>query len=123
MPAATATPKAPPAPRAPAEPAPPPELDRAGAIEVARIMHMASEPTRLRILLLLAGESRNVGQLCLALGGIGRSACASHVGLLRNTMLISQNRVGQHVYYDLSDRGRRLVGAIRMVAGAGGGEG
>jgi DNA-binding transcriptional ArsR family regulator len=104
-------------------PAAPPELDRDEARAVARLMHMAADPTRLRILLTLATGPRNVGQLCLDLGGIGRPACASHVGLLRNAMLISQNRIGQHVYYELSARGRRLVGAIRAVAGAGGEEG
>jgi ArsR family transcriptional regulator, virulence genes transcriptional regulator len=128
MPAATTTPKASPAPQVrwaapPAVQATAPELDRAGAMQAARFLHMAADPNRLQILLLLAGGPRNVGQLCVDLGGLTQPACSHHTGLLRNSSLISPNRVGRRIYYELTDRGRRLAGVIRAVAGAGGEEG
>jgi DNA-binding transcriptional ArsR family regulator len=120
MPAATT--KARPV-KAPAEPAPSPELGRDEALDAARLLRMAGDATRLRILLTLASGPRNVGQLCLDLGGLAQPTCSHHTGLLRNAMLITPNRVSQHTYYDLTDRGRRLAGVIRMVVGAGGEEG
>jgi ubiquinone/menaquinone biosynthesis C-methylase UbiE len=75
----------------------------------------AAEPTRLRILLLLAGGELNVKDLTLILGQ-SQPRISRHLKLLFEAGLIERFREGSWVYFHLSDRhvGGRL--ALRLVA-------
>ena len=75
----------------------------------------AAEPTRLRILLLLAGGELNVKDLTLILGQ-SQPRISRHLKLLYEAGLIERFREGSWVYFHLSDRhvGGRL--ALRLVA-------
>jgi ArsR family transcriptional regulator len=75
----------------------------------------AAEPTRLRILLLLAGGELNVKDLTLILGQ-SQPRISRHLKLLFEAGLIERFREGRWVYFHISDRqpGGRL--ALRLVA-------
>ncbi len=75
----------------------------------------AAEPTRLRILLLLAGGELNVKDLTLILGQ-SQPRISRHLKLLCEAGLIERFREGSWVYFHISDRqaGGRL--ALRLVA-------
>jgi ubiquinone/menaquinone biosynthesis C-methylase UbiE len=83
--------------------------------DLVAALKAAAEPTRLRILLLLAGGELNVKDLTLILGQ-SQPRISRHLRLLCEAGLIERFREGSWVYFHISDRqtGGRL--ALRLVA-------
>jgi ArsR family transcriptional regulator len=83
--------------------------------DLVAALKAAAEPTRLRILLLLAGGELNVKDLTLILGQ-SQPRISRHLKLLFEAGLIERFREGSWVYFHISDRqaGGRL--ALRLVA-------
>lgn len=90
----------------------PPELTTSDLVVALKA---AAEPTRLRILLLLAGGELNVKDLTLILGQ-SQPRISRHLKLLCEAQLIERFREGSWVYFHITDRfaGGRL--ALRLVA-------
>lgn len=95
---------------------------RREAIESARLLKMAADPTRLQILLMLAEREHFVGEMCNVLEA-EQPAVSHHIALCRHAGMIEGLRAGKQIHYSLSDKGRRLVAGIRAVVGGGPGEG
>jgi ubiquinone/menaquinone biosynthesis C-methylase UbiE len=89
-----------------------PELRTSDLVDALKA---AAEPTRLRILLLLAGGELNVKDLTQILGQ-SQPRISRHLKLLCEAGLIERFREGSWVYFHVSDRqaGGRL--ALRLVA-------
>jgi ubiquinone/menaquinone biosynthesis C-methylase UbiE len=83
--------------------------------DLVTALKAAAEPTRLRILLLLAAGELNVKDLTLVLGQ-SQPRISRHLKLLCEAGLIERFREGSWVYFHISDRsaGGRL--ALRLVA-------
>lgn len=84
--------------------------------ELVAALKAAAEPTRLRILLLLAAGELNVKDLTLILGQ-SQPRISRHLKLLVEAGLVERFREGSWVYFHISDRsaGGRL--ALQLVAG------
>jgi ubiquinone/menaquinone biosynthesis C-methylase UbiE len=83
--------------------------------DLVTALKAAAEPTRLRILLLLAAGELNVKDLTLVLGQ-SQPRISRHLKLLSEAGLVERVREGSWVYFHISDRppGERL--ALRLVA-------
>jgi DNA-binding transcriptional ArsR family regulator len=79
-------------------------------------MHLLSDGTRLRLLLLLCGGESNVSDLCDRLV-CSQPAVSHHLGLLRMGGVVETRREGKHVYYRLAGP-PPAPGGIRVTAGA-----
>jgi len=66
--------------------------------DVAEGFALLSDPTRLGILSLLAGGSKNVTALCKGVG-LKQPAVSGHLGLLRMGRLVNGVRQGKSVVY------------------------
>jgi ubiquinone/menaquinone biosynthesis C-methylase UbiE len=84
--------------------------------DLVTALKAAAEPTRLRILLLLAAGELNVKDLTLILGQ-SQPRISRHLKLLTEASLIERFREGSWVYFHISDRsaGGRL--ALQLVNG------
>lgn len=99
-------------------------MDRSGELsttDLVSALKAAAEPTRLRILLLLAAGELNVKDLTLILGQ-SQPRISRHLKLLAEAGLVERFREGSWVYFHISDRsaGGRL--ALRLVADVAAGE-
>jgi DNA-binding transcriptional ArsR family regulator len=83
------------------------ELNRA-----AERLKQVSDATRLRVLLALAQQPRNVTQLREELGGISQPALSHHLALLRHGRIIEPSRQGKSNVYDLTPAGRELAEVV-----------
>lgn len=72
-----------------------------------RIKH-ASDPTRLRVLAILAVAEQNVGDICAMTGVSSQPSISHHLALLRTASLIESRRDGKNNVYSLTERGRAL---------------
>jgi ubiquinone/menaquinone biosynthesis C-methylase UbiE len=90
-------------------------FDEMRTADLVAALKAAAEPTRLRILLLLAGGELNVKDLTLILGQ-SQPRISRHLKLLCEAGLIERFRDGSWVYFHISDRqaGGRL--ALRLVS-------
>lgn len=70
--------------------------------EVADLFKALSDPTRVRIVGLLAHVEMNVGELCDLLQR-SQPAISHQLRLLRQAKLVNARRDGQHIYYSLAD--------------------
>ena len=75
----------------------------------------ASDPSRLKIMLVLAQQDRNVTELCGDLGSQSQPAVSHHLAILRVSHLVDARREGKHVYYTLTDEGRALAEVVEHV--------
>ena len=84
--------------------------------ELVVVLKAAAEPTRMRILLLLAAGELNVKDLTLILGQ-SQPRISRHLKLLTEAGLVERFREGSWVYFHISDchAGGRL--ALQLVAG------
>ncbi|MHC5540065.1 ArsR/SmtB family transcription factor [Singulisphaera rosea] len=80
--------------------------------EVANQFRILADPTRLQILILLADQSHNVGELCEVLLGQSQPAVSHHLALLRVSGLVTPSREGQFNFYNLTDQGVTLTEAV-----------
>lgn len=67
----------------------------------AHVLSMLSHETRLHVVLFLAQGEATVSQLCDALG-LTQSNASHHLGILRNTGLVTDRREGQFVVYRIN---------------------
>ena len=77
-------------------------LDEATAERLAGIFKALADPTRVRIVSLLAQIELCVGDLAEALE-MSMSAVSHQLRLLRALRLVKSRRDGKHVYYELDD--------------------
>lgn len=69
--------------------------------ELARLLYVVSEPSRLRILAALASKRMCVCELCAALG-LRQTAASQHLRVLRDCGLVEDHKNGLWVDYELS---------------------
>ena len=81
---------------------------------LARLFSLLSDPTRVRILLLLAEQERNVSQLCRKLGA-PQPTVSHHLGLLRMGELVNTRRNGREIFYSLRDIERDKSGRAQRA--------
>lgn len=72
------------------------------AIAIAERFRMLAEPTRLRLLDLLADGERSVGNLADELG-CTQANVSKHLGLLADAGVVARRRDGLHTYYCVVD--------------------
>ncbi len=77
-------------------------LDGITATHVAELFKALSDPTRVRIIGLLAHTELCVGDLCLTLG-MSQPAVSHQLRVLRNLRLVTARKEGRHVFYTLTD--------------------
>jgi DNA-binding transcriptional ArsR family regulator len=80
----------------------PPPLDEREALRVAELFRSLADPTRLRILALLAAGETCVHVVCRRLG-LGQSAVSHQLRLLRVAHLVRPRRVGREIFYAIDD--------------------
>jgi len=78
------------------------------AIRMAEFFKALSDPTRVRIISVLARAELCVGDLCTLLG-MAQPAISQQLRLLRQARLVAMRRNGKHVFYTLSDEHIRTV--------------
>lgn len=81
----------------------PPALAPAKAQRMAEFFGLLADPNRLRILSLLATAELCVGDLAIALE-MSDSAVSHQLKTLRSLRLVSHQKRGRHVFYQLQDR-------------------
>jgi DNA-binding transcriptional ArsR family regulator len=89
------------------------------AIDIAALaeqFHLASDPTRTHVLLVLGDGRRHVGAICVEIR-CNLPALSYHLTLLRHADLIEVRRDGQRRAYELTAAGRELRGAIEVLGG------
>jgi DNA-binding transcriptional ArsR family regulator len=69
--------------------------------DLSELFRLLGDRTRLRIILTLAGGTRNVGQLCRDLN-LAQPTVSHHLSLLRMGKLIVNSRRGKEVHYALN---------------------
>lgn len=72
------------------------------AAALASLFKALADPTRVRIIGVLAQVEVCVGDLTLALG-MSQPAVSHHLKLLRRWRIVSTRRDGKHIYYTLQD--------------------
>jgi DNA-binding transcriptional ArsR family regulator len=89
-------------------------LRRKRAQQASILLKHVSDPTRLHIVLLLAGGERHVGALCEVLDH-SKPATSHHLALLRHGGLIAPRRKGKNNFYGLTKRGEQLASIVKNV--------
>ena len=77
-------------------------LDQNTAFQVAELFKALSDPTRVRIIGLLAHAELCVGDLARILG-MTQPAVSHQLRVLRNLRIVRARKEGRHVYYTLMD--------------------
>jgi DNA-binding transcriptional ArsR family regulator len=72
------------------------------AIAIAERFRLLAEPTRLRLLDLMADGERSVGSLAAEIG-CTQANVSKHLGLLADAGLVGRRRDGLHTYYCVVD--------------------
>jgi DNA-binding transcriptional ArsR family regulator len=89
------------------------ELPAATVEAVADTFRSLGDPTRVRILALLADEELCVCDVA-ARTGVSESAVSHQLRLLRGARLVRPRRAGRHVFYALDDQ--HILGLLRLAA-------
>ena len=71
-------------------------------MNAAALLRLLGDPTRLRLLRVLAADSLNVSELTGVLG-VAQSGVSRHLGLLKDAGLVAEDRTGSFAWYRLSD--------------------
>jgi ArsR family transcriptional regulator, zinc-responsive transcriptional repressor len=92
--------------------------DRAAYRAAADLLKMASDPTRVTVLMILVNGEQNVTELC---GHLSQSqpAVSHHLALMRHGGLIFPTRAGKNNIYALTEKGTTLAESIQRVYDAG----
>ena len=85
-----------------------PDLDGDQVLEVAEILRLLGEPSRLRILLACLAEPAPVGQLAQRVG-MARALVSHHLRLLRASRLLRSDRQGKQIIYSAVDDRVRCI--------------
>ena len=78
------------------------------AVQTAELFKALADPTRLRIIGLLAQAEICVGDLH-GMMGMSQPAISHHLRILRNLRLVKTRKDGRHVYYTLDDEHVDLI--------------
>ena len=81
------------------------------------MLKFVSDPTRLRVILLLSEDEHHVGALCEQLGQ-SQPAVSHHLALLRHGGVISPRRLGKNNFYSLSPSGTELARMVKLLLDA-----
>jgi len=71
-------------------------------MHAAALLRLLGDPTRLRLLRVLAADSLNVSELTGVLG-VAQSGVSRHLGLLKDAGLVAEDRAGAFTWYRLSE--------------------
>ena len=93
------------------------ELRAKMARRASVMLKFVSDPTRLRVILLLSEEEHHVGALCEQLGQ-SQPAVSHHLALLRHGGVISPRRFGKNNFYSLSPTGTELARMVKLLLDA-----
>jgi DNA-binding transcriptional ArsR family regulator len=77
-------------------------LDSDTASNVAELFKALSDPTRIRIISILAHAEMCVGDLCIALE-MSQPAVSYQLRILRTLRIVRARKDGKHVFYTLDD--------------------
>lgn len=77
-------------------------LDSNAAADVAELFKALSDPTRIRIISVLAHTEMCVGDLCIALE-MSQPAVSYQLRILRTLRIVRARKDGKHVFYTLDD--------------------
>ena len=77
-------------------------LDATTALDVAELFKALGDPTRIRIISILAHTEICVGDLCLVLE-MSQPAVSYQLRILRTLRIVRARKDGKHVYYTLDD--------------------
>lgn len=77
-------------------------LDANSAGDVAELFKALADPTRIRIISVLAHTEMCVGDLCLALE-MSQPAVSYQLRILRTLRIVRARKEGKHVFYTLDD--------------------
>jgi len=72
-------------------------------IPIVKSLKLLSDPTRLRLLLLLREEELSVAEIQEILG-MGQSRISSHLAQLKAAQLVTDRRSGKNIYYNLTSQ-------------------
>jgi ArsR family transcriptional regulator len=70
--------------------------------DLAQTLRILGDPNRLRIVLTLKKQERNVTQLCKKLR-MPQPSVSRHLGILRMSGLVQNRRQGKEIYYSLAN--------------------
>jgi DNA-binding transcriptional ArsR family regulator len=82
--------------------------------EVSELLKMAADATRLRLLSLIDQGNLTVNQLATIIGQ-SQPAISHHLAMLRHGGVVLPNRQGKASYYELTNRGKRLVTGVNGI--------
>lgn len=85
-----------------------PELDDDQVIEIADVLRLMGDPTRLRILLACLAQPAPVGELAIRVG-MSRSLVSHHLRMLRSSRVLRATRDGKQVIYSEADERVRCI--------------
>jgi DNA-binding transcriptional ArsR family regulator len=85
--------------------------------QLASLLRLLSDKTRLNILLMLTGGERNVSNLCDALK-LPQPTVSHHLGLLRMSNVINGRRDGKQVFYGLDGRVQADPHSLEITSGS-----
>ena len=85
-----------------------PALSDAAIVEIAEILNLLGEASRLRILLACLSGPASVGEIALR-AGVARSLASHHLRLLRASRLLRATRSGKQVIYTAADDRVRCI--------------
>ena len=78
------------------------------------LLKQVSDPTRLQVVLMLAGGEQHVGALCEQLSQ-SQPAVSHHLALLRHGGIIAPRRQGKNNFYGLTETGAELARVVKTV--------
>ena len=81
--------------------------------DLANFFGLLSDPTRLRIVLLLAKGASNVTSICDKFN-LRQPTVSHHLGLLRMNRLIVGKRKGKEVIYSLESHAKASAGKLKV---------
>lgn len=83
--------------------------------EVAALLRLAADPTRIAVLMLLARvESMSVTAIVDTLGG-SQPAISHHLAIMRHSGMLDPTRDGKFNFYAATPAGRRLATAVKSL--------
>jgi DNA-binding transcriptional ArsR family regulator len=86
------------------------------AQQAATRLKQVSDPTRLKIILMLAEGEKHVGGLCEAVKQ-SQPATSHHLALLRHGGIIAPRRKGHNNFYALTEAGEQLASVVKKLVG------
>jgi DNA-binding transcriptional ArsR family regulator len=84
--------------------------------QAANLFKHVSDPTRLRILLMLAEREMHAREVCDELD-VSQPVGRNHLALLRYGGVIDARPQGLRNFYTLTEKGEMLAGAIKEITG------